>query len=81
MWPSCNSLHCVPSLFCAVDVRVCVLMCVLSYMASADSVAITVAVLVTLLSLLVATIIIFLKRKTLLRLLFTKKKGTLEKLR
>ncbi|XP_071336448.1 disintegrin and metalloproteinase domain-containing protein 12 isoform X2 [Trachinotus anak] len=48
---------------------------------AADSVVITVAVLVTLVSLLVATVIIFLKRKTLLRLLFTNKKSTLEKLR
>nr|XP_012774648.1 disintegrin and metalloproteinase domain-containing protein 12 isoform X1 [Maylandia zebra] len=65
----------------AADVRVCVLMCVLSYMASADSVLITVAILVTLVSLMVATVIIFLKRKTLLRFLFTNKKSTLEKLR
>lgn len=50
-------------------------------MASADSVVITVAILVTLVSLLVATMIIFLKRKTLLRLLFTNKKSTLEKFR
>ncbi|XP_034753703.1 disintegrin and metalloproteinase domain-containing protein 12 isoform X1 [Etheostoma cragini] len=63
------------------DVRVCVLMCVLSYMASADSVVITVAILVTLVSLLVTTVIIFLKRKTLLHLIFTNKKSTLEKLR
>ncbi|XP_019124860.2 disintegrin and metalloproteinase domain-containing protein 12 isoform X1 [Larimichthys crocea] len=63
------------------DVRVCVLMCVLSYVASADSVAITVAILVTLVSLLVTTVIVFLKRKTLLRLLFSNKKSTLEKLR
>ncbi|XP_036979421.1 disintegrin and metalloproteinase domain-containing protein 12 isoform X4 [Acanthopagrus latus] len=63
------------------DVRVCVLMCVLSYMASADSVVITVSILVTLISLLVTTVIVFLKRKTLLRLLFTNKKSTLEKLR
>nr|XP_020460047.1 disintegrin and metalloproteinase domain-containing protein 12-like isoform X1 [Monopterus albus] len=63
------------------DVRVCVLMCVLSYMASADSMVITVATMVTLLGLLVASIIIFLKRKTLVRLLFTNKKSTLEKLR
>ncbi|XP_047458331.1 disintegrin and metalloproteinase domain-containing protein 12 isoform X2 [Mugil cephalus] len=48
---------------------------------AADSVLITVAVLVTLVSLLVATVVIFLKRKTLLRLLFTNKKSTLEKLR
>ncbi|KAM7408559.1 hypothetical protein PAMA_002331 [Pampus argenteus] len=48
---------------------------------AADSVVITVAILVTLVSLLVAFVIIFLKRKTLLRLLFTNKKSTLEKLR
>ncbi|XP_058508298.1 disintegrin and metalloproteinase domain-containing protein 12 isoform X2 [Solea solea] len=48
---------------------------------AADSVAITVATLVTLLSLLVATVIVVLKRKTLLRLLFADKKSTLEKLR
>ncbi|XP_068576844.1 disintegrin and metalloproteinase domain-containing protein 12 isoform X1 [Cebidichthys violaceus] len=63
------------------DVRVCVLMCVLSYMASADSVVITVAILVTLVSLLVTVIVIFLRRKTLLRLLFANKKSTLEKFR
>uniref|UniRef100_A0A3Q4MX41 ADAM metallopeptidase domain 12b n=1 Tax=Neolamprologus brichardi TaxID=32507 RepID=A0A3Q4MX41_NEOBR len=48
--------------------------------AAADSVLITVAILGTLVSLLVATVIIFLKRKTLLRFLFTNKKSTLEKL-
>ncbi|XP_042358344.1 disintegrin and metalloproteinase domain-containing protein 12 [Plectropomus leopardus] len=48
---------------------------------AADSVVITVAILVTLVSLLVTTVVIFLKRKTLLRLLFTNKKSTLEKLR
>ncbi|XP_078129812.1 disintegrin and metalloproteinase domain-containing protein 12 [Sander vitreus] len=48
---------------------------------AADSVVITVAILVTLVSLLVTTVIIFLKRKTLLRLIFTNKKSTLEKLR
>uniref|UniRef100_A0A3Q3W3B4 Uncharacterized protein n=1 Tax=Mola mola TaxID=94237 RepID=A0A3Q3W3B4_MOLML len=48
---------------------------------AADSVIITVAILVTLISLLIATAIIFLKRKTLLRLLFTNKKSTLEKFR
>uniref|UniRef100_A0A669F0E4 ADAM metallopeptidase domain 12 n=1 Tax=Oreochromis niloticus TaxID=8128 RepID=A0A669F0E4_ORENI len=48
--------------------------------AAADTVLITVAILVTLVSLLVATVIIFLKRKTLLRFLFTNKKSTLEKL-
>ncbi|XP_054874838.1 disintegrin and metalloproteinase domain-containing protein 12 isoform X2 [Amphiprion ocellaris] len=48
---------------------------------AADSVIITVAVLVTLVSLLVASVVIFLKRKTLLRLFFTNRKSTLEKLR
>ncbi|XP_062257686.1 disintegrin and metalloproteinase domain-containing protein 12 [Platichthys flesus] len=48
---------------------------------AADSVVVTVAILVTLVSLLVATAIIFVKRKTLLRLLFANKKSTLEKLR
>ncbi|KAM8739058.1 disintegrin and metalloproteinase domain-containing protein 12 isoform 2-T2 [Acanthopagrus schlegelii] len=48
---------------------------------AADSVVITVSILVTLISLLVTTVIVFLKRKTLLRLLFTNKKSTLEKLR
>ncbi|XP_029376715.1 disintegrin and metalloproteinase domain-containing protein 12 isoform X2 [Echeneis naucrates] len=48
---------------------------------AADSVVITVTILVTLVSLLVTTMIIFLKRKTLLRLLFTNRKSTLEKLR
>ncbi|KAF7665878.1 hypothetical protein LDENG_00131080 [Lucifuga dentata] len=47
----------------------------------ADSVVITVAILVTLVSLLVVIIVVFLKRKSLLHLLFTKKKSTLEKLR
>uniref|UniRef100_A0A8C6KZD7 ADAM metallopeptidase domain 12 n=1 Tax=Nothobranchius furzeri TaxID=105023 RepID=A0A8C6KZD7_NOTFU len=41
----------------------------------------TVVILVTLVSLLVAAVIVFLKRKTLLRLLFSNKKSTLEKLR
>ncbi|XP_029031617.1 disintegrin and metalloproteinase domain-containing protein 12 [Betta splendens] len=49
--------------------------------AAADSVAVTVAILVTLLSLLAATSLVFLKRKSLLRLLFANKKSTLEKLR
>ncbi|KAI9535515.1 Disintegrin and metalloproteinase domain-containing protein 12 [Dissostichus eleginoides] len=48
---------------------------------AADSVVITVAILVTLISLLVTTLIIFMKRKALLRLLFNNKKSTLEKLR
>ncbi|XP_073337992.1 disintegrin and metalloproteinase domain-containing protein 12 isoform X1 [Pagrus major] len=48
---------------------------------AADSVVITVSILVTLISLLVTAVIVFLKRKTLLRLLFANKKSTLEKLR
>ncbi|XP_041866767.1 disintegrin and metalloproteinase domain-containing protein 12 isoform X2 [Melanotaenia boesemani] len=48
---------------------------------AADSVLIAVAILVTLISLLVAIALVFLKRKTLLRLLFSNKKSTLEKLR
>ncbi|XP_011601535.2 disintegrin and metalloproteinase domain-containing protein 12 isoform X1 [Takifugu rubripes] len=63
------------------DVRACVLMCVLSYVASADSAVITVAILITLASLLTVTIAVFVKRKTLLRLLFANKKSTLEKFR
>lgn len=61
--------------------RVCVLMCVLSYVASADAVAVSVAILLTLLGLLALAAVLFLKRKTLLRLLFSSKKSTLEKLR
>lgn len=56
-------------------------MCVLSYVASADSAVITVAILITLASLLTVTIVVFVKRKTLLRLLFDNKKSTLEKFR
>ncbi|KAM9804016.1 disintegrin and metalloproteinase domain-containing protein 12 [Neosynchiropus ocellatus] len=48
---------------------------------AADSVVITVVVLVTLIGLLMVTAGVFLKRKTLLRLLFADKKSTLEKLR
>ncbi|XP_072293187.1 disintegrin and metalloproteinase domain-containing protein 12 isoform X2 [Eucyclogobius newberryi] len=48
---------------------------------AADSVVITVAVLVTLVSLGLLTALVFIKRKTLLRLLFANKKSTLEKLR
>ncbi|XP_075997905.1 disintegrin and metalloproteinase domain-containing protein 12 isoform X2 [Genypterus blacodes] len=48
---------------------------------AADSVVITVASLVTLLSLLVLVTVVCVKRKTLLHILFTKKKSTLEKLR
>ena len=65
----------------AVDVRVCVLMCVLSYVTSADSKVVTVAILAALLSLLGVASVVFLKRKTLVRLLFTDKKSTMEKLR
>lgn len=79
--PAVTVFACVLSLFRAVDVRVCLLMCVLSYMASADSALVTVVILVTLASLLVASAVIFLKRKTLMRLLFTNRKSTLEKLR
>lgn len=50
-------------------------------MASADSAVITVAILITLASLLTVTIAVFVKRKTLLRLLFSNKKSTLEKFR
>lgn len=56
-------------------------MCVLSYAASADSAAITVAILVTLASLLMVAVGVFVKRKTLLRLLFANKKSTLQKFR
>ncbi|XP_024280708.1 disintegrin and metalloproteinase domain-containing protein 12 isoform X1 [Oncorhynchus tshawytscha] len=63
------------------DVRVCVLMCVLSYVTSADSRVVAVAILATLLSLMGAGFLVFLKRKTLVRLLFTNKKTTMEKLR
>ncbi|KAM6956564.1 LOW QUALITY PROTEIN: disintegrin and metalloproteinase domain-containing protein 12-like [Aplochiton taeniatus] len=48
---------------------------------AADSRVITVAILVTLISLLGAAFILFLKRKTLVRLLFANKKTTMEKLR
>ncbi|KAM9559068.1 disintegrin and metalloproteinase domain-containing protein 12 isoform 1-T1 [Salvelinus alpinus] len=63
------------------DVRVCVLMCVLSYVTSADSRGVAVAILATLLSLMGAGFLVFLKRKTLVRLLFTNKKTTMDKLR
>uniref|UniRef100_A0A8C5GV07 Disintegrin and metalloproteinase domain-containing protein 12-like n=1 Tax=Gouania willdenowi TaxID=441366 RepID=A0A8C5GV07_GOUWI len=48
---------------------------------AADSVLITVAILVTLVTLLIATVIVFVKRKTLLHLMFPNKKGTLDKFR
>ncbi|CAL8297350.1 unnamed protein product [Merluccius merluccius] len=63
------------------DVRVCVLTCVLSYGMSADSVSVTVAILVLLATLLGVTLVVFLKRKSLLHFLFTKKKNTMWKLR
>ncbi|XP_058255797.1 disintegrin and metalloproteinase domain-containing protein 12 isoform X1 [Hemibagrus wyckioides] len=63
------------------DVHVCVLMCVLSYVMSADSRAVTTGVLVTVFCLFAAGLLICLKRKTLLQLLFTNKKSTIQKLR
>uniref|UniRef100_A0A674DN81 ADAM metallopeptidase domain 12 n=1 Tax=Salmo trutta TaxID=8032 RepID=A0A674DN81_SALTR len=63
------------------DVRVCVLMCVLSYVTSADSRGVAMAILATLLSLMGAGFLVFLKRKTLVSLLFTNKKTTMDKLR
>ncbi|XP_055758436.1 disintegrin and metalloproteinase domain-containing protein 12-like isoform X2 [Salvelinus fontinalis] len=48
---------------------------------SADSRVVAVAILATLLSLMGAGFLVFLKRKTLVRLLFTNKKTTMEKLR
>ncbi|KAL0964475.1 hypothetical protein UPYG_G00324360 [Umbra pygmaea] len=63
------------------DGHVCVLMCMLSYVTSADSRVVAVAVLATLLSLMAAGVLVFLKRKTLVRLVFTNKKTTMEKLR
>lgn len=56
-------------------------MCVLSYVTSADSRVVAVAILATLLSLMGAGFLVFLKRKTLVHLLFTNKKTTMEKLR
>lgn len=50
-------------------------------MASADSALVIVAVLVAASGLLLASGLVLLKRKTLLRLLFTHRKSTLEKLR
>ncbi|CAG05062.1 unnamed protein product, partial [Tetraodon nigroviridis] len=48
---------------------------------AADSAVITVAILITLASLLTVTILVIVKRKTLLRLLFANKKSTLKKFR
>ncbi|XP_046885169.1 disintegrin and metalloproteinase domain-containing protein 12-like isoform X2 [Hypomesus transpacificus] len=48
---------------------------------AADSKVVTVAILAALLSLLGVASVVFLKRKTLVRLLFTNKKSTMEKLR
>uniref|UniRef100_A0A8C7RR42 ADAM metallopeptidase domain 12 n=1 Tax=Oncorhynchus mykiss TaxID=8022 RepID=A0A8C7RR42_ONCMY len=48
---------------------------------AADSRVVAVAILATLLSLMGAGFLVFLKRKTLVRLLFTNKKTTMEKLR
>ncbi|XP_032137878.1 disintegrin and metalloproteinase domain-containing protein 12 [Sapajus apella] len=47
----------------------------------ADNQALTVGILVTILCLLAAGFVVYLKRKTLIRLLFTNKKTTIEKLR
>ncbi|XP_062863969.1 disintegrin and metalloproteinase domain-containing protein 12 [Trichomycterus rosablanca] len=63
------------------DVRACVLMCVLSYVTSADSQAVATGVVVTVLCLLAASVLICLKRKTVLQLLFTNKKNAIQKLR
>ena len=69
--------HLVPH----VDVRVCVLTCVLSYGVSADSVSVTVAILVLLAILLGLTLVVFLKRKSVLHFLFAKKNNSMWKLR
>ncbi|XP_052002074.1 disintegrin and metalloproteinase domain-containing protein 12-like isoform X3 [Xyrauchen texanus] len=63
------------------DVRVCVLMCVLSYVTTADSSAVAVGVLVTLLCLLLAGLILCLKRKALVQMLCINKKSAIQKLR
>uniref|UniRef100_A0A674K0Y4 ADAM metallopeptidase domain 12 n=1 Tax=Terrapene triunguis TaxID=2587831 RepID=A0A674K0Y4_9SAUR len=47
----------------------------------ADNRSLTIGILVTILCLIVAGLIMYLKRKTLIRLLFTNKKTTIEKLR
>uniref|UniRef100_A0A5F4VTP3 ADAM metallopeptidase domain 12 n=1 Tax=Callithrix jacchus TaxID=9483 RepID=A0A5F4VTP3_CALJA len=47
----------------------------------ADNQALTIGILVTILCLLAAGFVVYLKRKTLIRLLFTNKKTTIEKLR
>lgn len=46
-----------------------------------DHQGLTIGVLVTILCLLAAGFVVYLKRKTLIRLLFTDKKTTIEKLR
>ncbi|XP_030643273.1 disintegrin and metalloproteinase domain-containing protein 12 [Chanos chanos] len=63
------------------DVHVCVLMCVLSYVTSADSRAVVVGIVISLLLLLAAGAVVCLKKKTLVQLLFTQKKSTIQKLR
>ncbi|XP_074856571.1 disintegrin and metalloproteinase domain-containing protein 12 isoform X2 [Carettochelys insculpta] len=47
----------------------------------ADNRSLTIAILITILCLIVSGLIMYLKRKTLIRLLFTNKKTTIEKLR
>uniref|UniRef100_A0A8B9RFT5 ADAM metallopeptidase domain 12 n=1 Tax=Astyanax mexicanus TaxID=7994 RepID=A0A8B9RFT5_ASTMX len=64
-----------------VNVRVCVLMCVLSYVTSADSRAVAVGLVVSVLVLLAAGLVVCLKRRTLVQLLFANKKSTIQKLR
>ena len=46
-----------------------------------DNQGLTIGILVTILCLLAAGFVVYLKRKTLIRLLFTDKKTTIEKLR
>ena len=46
-----------------------------------DNQGLTIGILVTVLCLLIAGCVVYLKRKTLIRLLFTDKKNTIEKLR
>ena len=79
---SCASLCVCVILSPHVDIaRVCVLTCVLSYGGSADSVSVTVAILVLLATLLGFTLVVFLKRKSLLHFLFAKKNNSMWKLR
>ncbi|XP_066529729.1 disintegrin and metalloproteinase domain-containing protein 12 isoform X1 [Hoplias malabaricus] len=63
------------------DVRVCVLMCVLSYVTSADSRAVAMGLVVTVLCLLTAGLLVCLKRRSLVQLLFVNKKSAIQKLR